>query len=109
MEGKVSIKIPQPASFPGGSSAWLKYISRVIQKNGNELIADKNSEGICRVKFIVSKDGEISDVKAITKQGTRLADMAVNAIKQGPRWIPGEQNGQCCKFLCNSTCPVCIE
>jgi protein TonB len=57
------------------------------------LIADKNSEGICRVRFIVSKDGKVSDVKAVTKEGSELAEVAVNAIKEGPDWIPGKQNG----------------
>jgi hypothetical protein len=32
-------------------------------------------------------------VKAVTKEGSQLADVAVNAIKNGPRWIPGRQNG----------------
>ena len=26
-------------------------------------------------------------------KGSKLADVAVNAIKQGPKWIPGMQNG----------------
>ncbi len=86
-------KPEQPASFPGGNSAWLKYITRVIQKNGNELITDKNSLGVCEVRFIVSKDGKVSDVEAVNKQGTNLAEVAVNAIKNGPKWIPGTQNG----------------
>ncbi len=32
-------------------------------------------------------------MKAVTKQGSQLADVAVNAIKNGSRWIPGMQNG----------------
>jgi N-acetylmuramoyl-L-alanine amidase len=89
----VFVKLEQTATFPGGQSAWLKYISRAIQKNANKLMGDKNSEGICKVRFIVSKDGKVSDVKAVTKEGSQLADVAVNAIKNGPRWIPGMQNG----------------
>jgi TonB-dependent SusC/RagA subfamily outer membrane receptor len=89
----ISTKLEQTARFPGGQSAWLNYISRVIQKNGNELIADKNSEGTCKVRFIVARDGTVSDVEAVTKQGSKLADVAVNAIENGPRWIPGKRNG----------------
>jgi N-acetylmuramoyl-L-alanine amidase len=90
---KIFVKLEQTASFPGGQPGWLKYISRVMQKNGNELIADKNSEGTCKVRFIVDRDGKVSDVRAVTKQGSKLADVAVNAIKNGPNWIPGRQNG----------------
>jgi TonB-dependent SusC/RagA subfamily outer membrane receptor len=85
----VSIILGKAASFPDGQSGWLKYISQAIQKNGNELIADKSSEGVCKVRFIVTKEGKVSDVQAITKQGTKLADVAVNAIKRGPSWNPG--------------------
>jgi len=89
----VFIKLEQAASFPGGESAWLKYITRIIQKNSNQLISDKNSQGNCVLRFIVNKDGSISDVQAITKKGTKLAEVALNAIKDGPNWIPGKQNG----------------
>jgi len=90
---KVFIKIQQPASFPGGQSAWLKYITRAIQKNSNELISDKDSRGTCKVKFIVSKDGKVSDVIATTMEGSKLADLAVSTIKRGPYWIPAIQDG----------------
>jgi hypothetical protein len=90
---KPFIKLDRRATFPGGQSSWLKYITQVIQKNGSELIADKKSEGVCKVRFVVSKNGKVSDVEAVTKQGTQLAEVAVNAIKQGPRWTPGMQNG----------------
>lgn len=90
---KIFVNLEESASFPGGNAAWLRYISRVIQKNGNELISDKNNEGTCKVLFIVDKDGTISDVRATTMQGTKLAEVAVNAIKYGPNWIPGKQNG----------------
>ncbi len=91
--GKIFIRVEQTASFPGGQTAWLKYLSRVFDKNGNELRSDKNNEGTCEVRFIVSKDGDVSDVQPITMKGTKLADVAVNAIKKGPIWIPGKQNG----------------
>ena len=88
-----STKIQVPASFPGGQSAWLKYISRVIQKNGNELISDKDNQGTCKVSFIVSKDGKVSNVIATTMKGTQLAEIAVNAIKKSSYWIPAKQDG----------------
>ncbi|HTJ12766.1 MAG TPA: energy transducer TonB, partial [Dinghuibacter sp.] len=50
--------------------------------------------GTCTVQFIVSKDGVVSDVAAMTMQGTKLAEIAVNAIRRGPKWIPAEQNGR---------------
>jgi hypothetical protein len=92
-QGKVFIKLDQTATFPGGQSAWLKYISRVITQNGNKLTANRNNYGTCKVRFIIDKNGKVSDVQATTMKGTELAEVAVNAIKQGPKWIPGKQNG----------------
>lgn len=85
--------LEQPASFPGGQSAWLKYISREINKNGNALTVNKNNVGTCKVKFVVTTNGKVSEVQATTMAGTELAKVAVNAIKNGPDWIPGKQNG----------------
>ncbi|HRN72430.1 MAG TPA: energy transducer TonB [Ginsengibacter sp.] len=53
----------------------------------------RDDAGTCRIKFIVRKDGHVSDVKAVTMEGTRLARILVDAIKDGPKWIPAEQNG----------------
>jgi len=94
VEPKVFLKLVEPASFPGGQTSWLKYISRIFDKNGNELIADKNNEGTCKIRFLVNKEGKVSDLQATTMKGTKLAEVAMNAIKEGPNWIPGKQNGQ---------------
>jgi N-acetylmuramoyl-L-alanine amidase len=91
--GMVFTKLEKTATFPGGQSAWLKYISRVITQNGNELTSNRDNYGTCKVRFIVDKDGKVSDVQATTMKGTKLAEVAMNAIKEGPDWIPGKQNG----------------
>ncbi len=46
------------------------------------------------MKFIVSKDGAVSNVEATTMKGTKLAEIAVNAIRKGPNWKPAQQNGR---------------
>jgi TonB-dependent SusC/RagA subfamily outer membrane receptor len=88
---KVFTKVETEASFPGGQSAWLKYIIRQIQASIDTF--GKADYGTCVVRFIVNTDGTVSDVKATTMQGTKLAKTAVDAIKKGPKWIPASQNG----------------
>ncbi len=80
------------AEFPGGAEAWRKYIIRAIQKNIDEL-TDAGEAGTCRVRFIVDKDGAVSDVEATTMKGTKLAEISVNVIRNGPHWIPARQSG----------------
>lgn len=83
----------QPANFAGGQTAWLKYITRVIQNDSNELIADKNNSGTCKVAFAVDKTGNVKDVQATNMKGTQLAELAVNIVKKAPGWNPGIRNG----------------
>ena len=57
-------------------------------------MSDEKNQGTCEVRFVVSKDGDVSNVHALTMKETKLADVAVNAIKKGPMWIAGKQNGR---------------
>jgi hypothetical protein len=92
-QDKVFIKAEIEASFPGGAGAWTRYISTKIMKRIEELHDDPNSRGTCRVRFIVDKEGKVSEVEAITMQNTRLAKIAVDAVVTGPNWLPALQNG----------------
>ncbi|MFT3748206.1 MAG: energy transducer TonB [Agriterribacter sp.] len=92
-EDKVFQKVEIEAQFPGGEGAWTKYISREINRYIDEL-QEAGKAGTCLVQFIVDKEGNISDVEALTMKGTKLAEICVNAIKKGPKWTPAEQNGR---------------
>lgn len=89
---KIFTKVEIEASFPGGPAAWQRYVTRAIQSQLDEFTdADY---GTCVVKFIVDKTGKVSDVQATTMKGTKLAEVAVNAIRKGPNWTPAQQNGR---------------
>jgi len=92
-DDKVFQKVEIEAQFPGGEGAWNKYIKREIEKYIDEL-QDAGLSGTCVVQFIVDKEGNISDVDALTMKGTKLAEICVNAIKKGPKWTAAEQNGR---------------
>ena len=44
------------------------------------------------VRFIVAKDGSESDVITENYAGSKTAEMYVDIIKKGPKWLPGKQN-----------------
>ena len=92
-EDKVFTKVEIEASFPGGDGGWARYVKRAIESNIDEL-TDAGQSGTCRVRFIVSKDGSVSNVEALTMKGSKLAEIAVNAIRKGPKWTPAQQNGR---------------
>ena len=92
-EDKVFTKVEIDAQFPGGPGAWQKYVTRAIQADIDEL-TDGDNYGTCIVKFIVDKTGKVSQVEATTMKGTKLAEIATNAIRKGPNWTPAQQNGR---------------
>lgn len=91
-EDKIFTKVEIEAQFPGGPAAWSKYVTRAISAQLDEF--SSGDFGTCVVKFVVDKSGNVSDVQATTMKGTKLAEIAVNAIRKGPKWTPAQQNGR---------------
>jgi protein TonB len=85
-------KVEVEASFPGGPQAWTKYISNAIMAKIDKL--RKSDYGTCIIRFIVDTKGQVSDVEAITMKKSRLAKIAIEAIANGPKWNPAQQNGR---------------
>jgi hypothetical protein len=91
---KVYTSVQIPSTFPGGTDAWAKFLSRTL--NRDLPVENGAPAGNYRVtvSFIVAKDGSISDVKAENDPGYGTAGEAVRVIQQGPKWVPAEQNGK---------------
>ncbi|MEP7141293.1 MAG: energy transducer TonB [Ferruginibacter sp.] len=93
-EDKIFTKVENEAQFPGGQQAWIRYLQKNL--NANAPVENGAPPGTYQVivKFIVSKDGSISDVNAESKHGYGMEDEAVKIIKRGPKWTPALQNGR---------------
>jgi len=93
-EDKVFTKVENEAEFPGGDGAWRRYLEKNLDPNTP--VDNGAPEGTYQVivQFIVSKDGTISDVKALTNHGYGMEAEAMKIIKKGPKWTPALQNGR---------------
>ncbi len=93
-ENKIFNKVEVEAGFPGGDAAWRNY----LQKNLNPEIPVENgaSEGTYTVvvKFVVSKDGSLSDVTCESDPGHGMCAEAIRVIKKTRNWTPAIQNGR---------------
>lgn len=93
-ENKIFDKVEIEASFPGGDKKWRQYLER----NANGQVATDNGapEGVYTtvVQFVVDKEGNISDVRALTNHGYGMEEEAMRVIKKGPKWSPAIQNGR---------------
>ena len=93
-ENKVFTKVEQEAEFPGGIAGWRRYLQNNLDPNVPvEADAPPGTYTVI-VKFIVSKDGSISDVVAETNNGYGMEKEAIRAIKKGPNWKAALQNGR---------------
>lgn len=78
--------------YPGGQIAMLKYLMENIKYP--EQAMKEGIQGRVAVRFIVEKDGSISDVKPILSVHPLLNKEAVRVVESMPKWTPGKQNGK---------------
>ncbi len=93
-EGKIFTKVEVEAGFPGGDRAWRSY----LEKNLNTEVPGENGapEGNLTVivKFVVSKDGSLSDISCESDPGYGICQEAIRVIKRTKNWTPAIQNGR---------------
>ena len=81
----------QPA-FPGGETALSKYWADNLKYPA---IAKENGvQGKVVVRFIVEKDGSLTEIQILRDLGGGCGKEAVRLVQAMPKWIPGEQGGQ---------------
>lgn len=78
--------------YPGGQIAMLKYIMENIKYP--EQAMKEGIQGRVTVRFIVEKDGSISDVRPVLSVHPLLDKEAVRVVESMPKWSPGKQNGK---------------
>lgn len=90
---KTFTKVEIESTYPGGPNAWLRYLNKNL-RFPDEAQAQE-IQGTIVVQFIVDKEGNVSDVEAIsgpTEGGLR--EEAVRVIKKSGKWTPAIQNGR---------------
>jgi protein TonB len=86
-------KVEIESEYPGGAAAWLRYLNknfRYPEDGLNNLI-----EGTVVVQFIVDKEGNVSDVQAVSGPNEGgLRQEAMRVIRKSGIWMPAIQNGR---------------
>ena len=78
--------------FPGGQIAMLKYIMENIKYP--EQAMKEGIQGRVTVRFIVEKDGRVSNVRLLRSVQPALDKEAIRVVKSMPKWTPGKHNGK---------------
>lgn len=82
---------PKP-EFPGGNKAMQTFINThlrypvAMQENG--------IQGVFQIKFIVKKDGQLSDIDVVQKNLPGLYQEATRLLALMPTWLPALRDGE---------------
>ncbi len=81
------------ATFRGGDEGWRKYLVKKLtaQSDTYSRYLKQNELYTVIVRFIVAKDGSITDVYVEKKGKAKLDAMAVEIIQSSPDWNPAVQ------------------
>jgi periplasmic protein TonB len=88
---KIYTTVEKSATFPGGVSAFGKYLGSNIRYPSEA--RSKNIQGRVILSFIVETDGALTDIKAVNSADPLLSKEAVRVMSGSPLWEPGTQNG----------------
>ena len=75
-------------SFPGGIDECMRYIARHVKYPAISI--ENGAQGIVSVRFIIEKDGSISNPKIAQGVDEYLDKEAMRVIMSMPKWKPGE-------------------
>ena len=84
--------VEQKPEFPGGEASMYKWLSDHI--NYPVAAAEEGVQGRVVVEFVVSKTGNVENVRVLRGRHPALDKEATRLVKSMPKWQPGRNNGQ---------------
>lgn len=98
----VAEQMPQ---FPGGTQGLISYLSNSLRYPA--YAQEKKIEGRVIVEFIVDKNGQVSQAKAVKGVHPQLDKEAVRVVMAMPKWVPGMSKGK--PVSCRYKLPVSFK
>jgi TonB family protein len=82
----------QPAEFPGGESMYIKFVLSELKYPTDA--RENKIEGTVFAKFVVEKDGSITNIELENDIGGGCGEEVIRIIELMPKWKPAKKNGQ---------------
>lgn len=90
-EEEIFQAVEQQAEFPGGTAALMKWLSSNIRYP--EAAQQNDVQGRVIVKFVVEKDGSVSQAQIVKGVDKDLDKEALRVVNKMPKWQAGKNNG----------------
>lgn len=90
----IYVIIDEPAEYPGGNAAMKQFIKENLKCP--EVALKNNVQGKCHLRFVITKEGIVSNVKVVLGvPGCPECDAeAIRVLKSMPKWIPAKADGE---------------
>lgn len=82
------------AEFTDGQNGWMRFLQRNLDANAPVRNKAPLGQFTVVVQFVVGKDGQIENIKPLTRFGFGMEEEAVRILKISPRWVPAQQFGR---------------
>lgn len=77
--------------FPGGQAAFIRFLSKNLRVPEDSMEPGQTIKIV--VRFVVGKDGELSQFEFTKTNGEVFEQEVLRVLKKMPKWKPGLQNG----------------
>lgn len=84
--------VEKEPQYPGGNGAMSSFIIKNIKYP--EAAIKSGAHGYVITQFVVSKEGDVKDVKIVKGVSPELDAEAMRVVKAMPKWTPGYNNGK---------------
>ena len=93
VEEEIFVTAEEMPTFQGGD---LSKFRNWVQNNVKypQIALENGIQGNVVIKFVVEKDGKLSNIQVLQSPDKTLADAAVQVLQKSPKWKPGKQRNK---------------
>ena len=90
---EIFVTAEEMPTFQGGD---LSKFRNWVQSNVKypQIALENGIQGNVVIKFVVEKDGKLSNIQVLQSPDKTLADAAVQVLQKSPKWKPGKQRNK---------------
>lgn len=86
-------KVEEQAKPREGIQAFYDAISEDLERKYPQQAIDMGVEGVVYIRFVIEKDGSLSNLQTLKGIGAGCDKLAVQVLKNYGNWIPAKQKG----------------
>lgn len=92
-EEEIFVNAEEMPTFQGGD---LSKFRNWVQSNVRypQIALENGIQGNVVIKFVVEKDGKLSNIQVLQSPDKTLSDAAVAVLQRSPKWKPGKQRNK---------------